>query len=88
METDTTELEAWQAARDEALETTLAGVAMKILETYRVLFSAGTVVFVQAESADDAMQRVDVEGQVATAAALESLRPCFTTQQIGGGKAE
>lgn len=59
-----------------------------ILKTYRVLFSAGTVVFVQAESADDAMKRVDVEGQVATAAALESLRPSFVTQQGDDGKAE
>lgn len=61
---------------------------MPTLETYRVLFSAGTVVFVQAESADDAMQRVDVEGQVAASAALESLRPSFVTQQADGGLAE
>ena len=64
---------------------------MTTLETYRVFFGGepfGTEVLVQAESATDAMKKLSVNGKKATAAALESLRPSFTTQQVDGGKAE
>jgi len=61
---------------------------MQTSKTYHVLFAgvAGAAhVLVQADSADDAMQRVSVNGQAAVGAALESLRPSFVTQQAGGG---
>jgi len=80
-----TELDAWQAARDEALETTLAK------SSYRVLCNGvggGLGVLMPATTTADTMEQVDINRRAAVGAGVESPRPGFTiTQQIGGGKA-
>lgn len=53
-----------------------------------MFFEGGSEVLVQAESADDAMKKLEVNGKRAVAAALEKLRPSFVTQQAGVIEAE